>query len=169
MSNTVAVFGDFWNEIFLFDVDSGKLKAQLPGHTLTTDGVAFSPDGLRMASFGRDKQIRIWDAMNGNLLTTLRGHRSQVSALGFNRYGSRLISAADHECRIWDITSNSFHRMISIWEDDSTLRCSSQFEFGDRSFQTARFRFTTWQLVSRPVCNCIRIPFLPFHSTRSGC
>ena len=43
-----------------WDVRMGKLKEDLPGHRDEVYAVDWSPDGEKVGSGGRDKQVRIW-------------------------------------------------------------------------------------------------------------
>ncbi len=43
-------------------------------------GVAWSPDGKRLVSGGYDQLVRVWDALTGKELLTLRGHAGDVAA-----------------------------------------------------------------------------------------
>ena len=49
--------------------------------------------------------IKIWDAFNGKLLGQLKGHTSQVLAMGFHPKKSRILvtGANDKTVKVWDI------------------------------------------------------------------
>jgi len=67
------------------------------------NGVAWSPDGTRLATAGDDRTVRIWDPDDGRELFTLRGHDDQALSVAWNRDGNRLVSGSrDQTVRIWD-------------------------------------------------------------------
>jgi WD40 repeat protein len=43
-------------------------RLDLPGHADAVPGVAFSPDGLRLASVGKDRVVRVCDSLTGRIL-----------------------------------------------------------------------------------------------------
>ncbi len=49
----------------VFDVATGKLAFELNGHKGLVYAVAFSPDGKRLATAGRDLALKLWDAGTG--------------------------------------------------------------------------------------------------------
>ena len=54
----------------------------LTGHTGGVCGVAFTPDGTRLATASDDGTVRIWDAATGQHLATLTGHTGPVQGGG---------------------------------------------------------------------------------------
>ena len=76
-------------------------------------GVAFSPDGKRLASGdGGELQapmipgvVKIWDVQTGQELFTLKGHTSYVPGMVFSPDGKRLASVSSgqsSELKVWD-------------------------------------------------------------------
>ncbi len=76
----------------VWDVASGKKRQTLKGHLDAVESLAFTADGLRLATGGRDLTIRIWDLVSGQALLTLRGPGGNVTDLAFHPDGNRLVS-----------------------------------------------------------------------------
>jgi WD40 repeat protein/serine/threonine protein kinase len=76
----------------------------LYGHTGPVWGVAFSPNGQRLATASLDQSAKVWDARTGLELLTLKGHTSPVVSVAFRPDGQRLATGSqDRTVRVWDL------------------------------------------------------------------
>ncbi len=69
--------------------------------------VAFSSDGARVVSSGRDGSVRIWDVATGQPVGQLaNGHTGPVDCVAFSPDGSRLICGGHWGgLRVWDVAT----------------------------------------------------------------
>jgi WD40 repeat protein len=78
----------------------------LKGHSGGVTSVAFSADGLRLATASRDQTARVWNAQSGEMLQEFKGHRGVVTGVAFSPDGLRLATAShDQTARVWNARS----------------------------------------------------------------
>ncbi|MBI4786523.1 MAG: hypothetical protein HY782_05710 [Chloroflexi bacterium] len=84
-------------------VMTSRVQLTLRGHSAPLNGIAYSPDGKRLATASDDGTAKVWDATTGQLLLTLMGHTSPVSGVAFSPDGKRLAtSSEDQTAKVWD-------------------------------------------------------------------
>ena len=88
----------------IWDTENVRRLVRLTGHATYLTAIAYSPDGLRIASGGADGIIKLWDAETGAELLALSAHKGGVEALRFHPDGRLLASGGgtDGLVRLWD-------------------------------------------------------------------
>ncbi len=84
-------------------VMTSRVRLTLSGHTAAVNGVAFSPDGKRVATASNDGTAKVWDATTGKELFTLKGHTGPVTSITYRPDGKHIAtSSEDGTVRLWD-------------------------------------------------------------------
>jgi len=94
----------------------------LEGHSDYVWSVAFSPNGLVLASGSDDNTIKLWDTASGTEIRTLKGHNGQVLSVAFSPDGRALASGSgDSSLKLWDTASGT--EIITLNGHSNTVRC----------------------------------------------
>jgi WD40 repeat protein len=88
----------------VWDAASGKELLKLRAGQVW--GVAYSPDGRRLASAAWDTTVKVWDAATGEKLLRLNGHTEAVRNVAYSPDGRRMASASeDGTVKVWEAAS----------------------------------------------------------------
>lgn len=86
---------------------TGTELAVLHGHANVVRGVAWSPDGRRIATAPDDRTARVWHATTGAELAVLHGHEDAVQGAAWSPDGERIATASrDRTARVRDAGTN---------------------------------------------------------------
>ncbi len=103
------------NEVYLYDVASGRLDVVLRGHSATVACVAYRRDSKQVATIGNDQTIRLWEPVTGRQVAVLKPEVTpsppdRYLLIAYNADGHRIASFGTGEnqvgaSRLWDTTT----------------------------------------------------------------
>jgi dipeptidyl aminopeptidase/acylaminoacyl peptidase len=90
-------------EVKLFNAADGQLVKDLVTTSDAMFGVAFSPDGKRLAAAGADRSIRVFDVASGKQELLVEDHADWVMGIAWSPDGAKLASASrDKTSKVFD-------------------------------------------------------------------
>jgi len=89
-------------------------------HSDAVGAVAFSPDGLMLASGSKDKTIQIWDLATGKSIRTFPGDSATIWSVAFDAKGTKLATGTGFwRVMLWDLKTGQVTRSLdhtaSVW------------------------------------------------------
>ena len=79
------------------------LRRPLLGHQGAVNAVAFSPNGMTVATGSNDTTVQLWDTLTGQRLSVLKGHKGSVNAVAFSPDGTTIATVSnDKTARRWE-------------------------------------------------------------------
>ena len=99
------------SRIDILNVETGEKLVRLEGHSGFIADLAFSDDGLLLASASGDQTVKLWNTKDWSEQTTLLGHTDEVWSVDFSPKGGELMSSGkDGRILIWSLTEESQNR-----------------------------------------------------------
>ncbi|NJK46613.1 MAG: WD40 repeat domain-containing protein, partial [Pleurocapsa sp. SU_196_0] len=86
---------------------SGKLACSFEAHAHGLNAIRWSPNGAMLATAGQDGRARIFEPLQGQVLTELSAGSSWVERLAWSPDSKRLATAAGKRVKLWDATRSA--------------------------------------------------------------
>jgi WD40 repeat protein len=103
----IATGGHSFEDYFMikvWDAKTGKLVANLKGHTNPVTCLAWTTDGKTLISGSHDCSIRTWNTTTWQQIALLTGHTDYVLGIAISPNGRILASASwDDTARLWNL------------------------------------------------------------------
>ncbi|MCS6812476.1 MAG: NB-ARC domain-containing protein [Cyanobacteria bacterium] len=112
-SSLILAAGSDDRAITLWNVNQGRLREVLSGHTDTVQTVTFSQDGTLLASSSADHTIKLWDMTNGECLQTFGEKNHGVWSLSFGPLSSTNLTLGSND---GVIVSGGDDQMVKLWD-----------------------------------------------------
>jgi WD40 repeat protein len=101
-------------QVATFLAHSGEVKPSEPG---VGRSVAISSDNMVVATGGRDRMVRLWNAATGAKLAELGDHKDDVTSVVFHPTRAVLASGSwDQTVRLWDVAIATRPTLITTIE-----------------------------------------------------
>lgn len=95
-------------KVRLYDTKTSQLLATMKKHTDWVTSLAFSPDGVLLATGDRNGGLYVWESGTGNEFYNLRAHEKRIAALAW-RADSNLLAAGSEDGQItwWEMQNGT--------------------------------------------------------------
>jgi WD40 repeat protein len=106
---TMIATGGFKYEEYLkiWDVKTGKLAANLKGHSMQVNCLGWTADGKKLISRSNDDTIRTWNTTTWQQIAVVTGHTDSVWGIAISLNGRILASASwDKTARLWNLENS---------------------------------------------------------------
>lgn len=102
--------------IYLFDVESQKLKGRLPNLPAAINHIAYAPNGRTFAvALGGGQGVRLFDSASGRIIASDdEGFRERTTWVAFDRTGRFAESSLDGEIRLYDAAGKRIGRRVPV-------------------------------------------------------
>jgi len=143
-NNYIAIASES-HDIDIWEIESGSLVISLSAPTFV-NSVSFFPNSYLIAAGCFDNTVRVWDAAQGEILLSLKGHSADVCFVDVSHDGKYIASASDDKTiRIWNAENGN---CLQIMKED-TIPLAVSFSPDNQQIVSATCtKLNTWDLKS---------------------
>jgi WD40 repeat protein len=116
----------------LYPLEAADAKLALAGHSSAVTGLAFSPDGSHLASVGKDRALKVWNAANGRLVWETDALPGLGQTVAYSPDG-RLLATGDFDTdllTLWDAIAGK--RLLDLGTNQPGRTWSTEFSCDGR-------------------------------------
>ncbi len=117
-----------------------RLPIQYFQHEKRVRSASFSPDGTRVITTSDDDTVKVWDAVTGRGLVTLK-HEKWVDSARFSPDGTRVLTASGHIAKIWDAATG---KALVTFQHEKPVDSASFSPDGTRVLTASGHIARTW-------------------------
>ena len=151
----LLTYGGKQSRARLYQLCIKQEKLALPRLEGGVPGIAFSPDGTRLASGGPGGIVRLWDAVAGRKVREFATSDS-VQTVTFSRDGQYLVAGAHEGGKAWVWEAHSGNRVLELGATTPGDTWSTEFSPDGRYLVVAgRYGVNVWQLEQRGGSNSV--------------
>jgi WD40 repeat protein len=115
--------GDKDGGVALWNVETGKEKWHVPGHSGAVTSLAWSGDGKRAVSAGADKKVRLWDLFKGKPEESVDQTTADINCVALSGDGQQIvICCRDRTLRLWNPAQQDQSVFV---QPDASARCAA--------------------------------------------
>jgi WD40 repeat protein len=147
VSNKLIAAPGGFGQILLYSAVDGTIAQILRGHEGVVTAVAFSPDGVWLASGDEYGIVRIWNVADGTVGREWIAHEGRVTGLLFSPDGNLLVSAGyEDKLNIWRTENWSLAHQFERYAETASLAFSNDGKIlAVGGYQTALIQVSDWK------------------------
>jgi len=121
----------------IYPLDAADAKLVLPGHASAATGLAFSPDGARLASVGKDRALKMWDADTGRLVWESEALPGPGQTVAYSPDGQVLATGDFATDCVWLWNARTGKRLLELGTNQPERTWTTEFSPDGRYLATA--------------------------------
>lgn len=100
----ILAASNLYGQVQLISLATGKIIANLKGHTDVVETMIFSPYGRVLITAGKDKYLKFWSVYSGQEIHSIKAHQKVITGLALTRDDQQLITISE-DCTVkrWGI------------------------------------------------------------------